>query len=126
MFFSLRLAALTLSTTTLFISHAFGLAIPLVERFVPFSSSIDMLHILTVVYFLRSEQLCNGHPELCDRSYGNITFVGAHDSFAYSPNPFARKKICKNAFRCGKCFLTNTLYLMIQFQGLKRWMLILS
>jgi len=68
MFFSLRLAALTLSTTTLFISHAFGLAIPLVER---------------------SEQLCNGHPELCDRSYGNITFVGAHDSFAYSPNPFA-------------------------------------
>lgn len=29
-------------------------------------------------------------------------------------------------FCCGKRFLTNRLYLMIQFQGLKRWMLILS
>lgn len=25
---------------------------------------------------------CNGHSELCDRSYGNITFIGAHDSYA--------------------------------------------
>jgi len=65
MFFSSRLAALTLSA--LFISHVFGLAIPLVKR----------------------EQLCNGHSELCDRKYGNVTFVGAHDSFAYSSNPFA-------------------------------------
>jgi len=63
MFFSLRLAALTLST--LFISHVFGM--PLVKR----------------------EQLCNGHAGLCERKYGNTTFVGAHDSFAYSSNPFA-------------------------------------
>jgi len=62
MFFSLRLAALTLSA--LFI---FGRAAPLVKR----------------------EQLCNGHAGLCDRKYGNTTFVGAHDSFAYSSNPFA-------------------------------------
>jgi len=67
MFFSLRLAALTL-LSTLFISNVFGRAIPLVER---------------------SEQLCNGHAELCDRKYGNTTFVGAHDSFAFSGNPFA-------------------------------------
>lgn len=24
--------------------------------------------------------VCNGHAELCDRRYSNITFVGAHDS----------------------------------------------
>lgn len=24
--------------------------------------------------------VCNGHAELCDKSYGNVTFVGAHDS----------------------------------------------
>jgi len=66
MFFSLRLAALTLSA--LFISNVFSRAIPLAKR---------------------SEQLCNGHAELCERKYGNTTFVGAHDSFAHSLNPFA-------------------------------------
>jgi hypothetical protein len=25
---------------------------------------------------------CNGHPELCNRSFGNVTFIGAHDSYA--------------------------------------------
>jgi len=68
MFSSLRLAALRLSIITLFISNVFGLAVPLVER---------------------SEQLCNGHSELCERPYGNTTFIGAHDSFAVSSNPFA-------------------------------------
>ncbi|KAH9966051.1 PLC-like phosphodiesterase [Russula dissimulans] len=29
---------------------------------------------------------CNGHVELCNRSYGNITFIGAHDSYAFSNN----------------------------------------
>lgn len=67
MFFSLRLAALTLSTTLFISTNVFGLAIPLDKR----------------------EQLCNGHPELCDRKYGNITSIGAHDSFAYSSSPFA-------------------------------------
>jgi len=66
MFFSLRLAALILSA--LFIPHIFGLVIPLDKR---------------------SEQLCNGHAGLCDRKYGNVTFVGAHDSFASSYNPLA-------------------------------------
>jgi len=66
MLFSLRLAALTL-TITLFISNVFGSVIPLVKR----------------------SQLCNGHAELCERKYGNTTFVGAHDSFASSSNPFA-------------------------------------
>jgi hypothetical protein len=63
---SLRLAALTL-ITTFFISNVFGRAIPLVKR----------------------SQLCNGHADLCERKYGNTTFLGAHDSFAVSANPFA-------------------------------------
>lgn len=32
--------------------------------------------------------VCNGHPELCGRGYGNTTFLAAHDSFAASKNPF--------------------------------------
>jgi hypothetical protein len=32
---------------------------------------------------------CNGHAELCDRSYGNVTFVGAHDSYAVGTNNLA-------------------------------------
>jgi len=30
----------------------------------------------------RRATVCNGHAELCTRSYGNVTFVGAHDSYA--------------------------------------------
>lgn len=37
----------------------------------------------------RATTVCNGHAELCDRSYGNITFFGSHDSFAFSEDPFA-------------------------------------
>lgn len=88
MFLSLRLAALTLLSTALFIST--GLAVPLYKRFV-------LLHQLVFCWKLklvsnRSQQLCNLRSEFCDRKYGNITFVGAHDSFASSPNPFARKQ----------------------------------
>jgi hypothetical protein len=32
---------------------------------------------------------CNGHAELCNRSFGNITFVGAHDSYAIGINNLA-------------------------------------
>ncbi|KAH9929628.1 PLC-like phosphodiesterase [Epithele typhae] len=35
----------------------------------------------------RRADVCNGHAELCGRSYGNVTFMGAHDSFAFSENP---------------------------------------
>jgi hypothetical protein len=30
----------------------------------------------------RRATVCNGHAELCSRSFGNVTFVGAHDSYA--------------------------------------------
>ncbi|KAF9552175.1 PLC-like phosphodiesterase [Agrocybe pediades] len=67
MFSSLRLAALaSISVSLLFASTALGLVIP-----------------------ERRAQLCNGHAELCDRKYGNVTFLGSHDSFAFSGNPFA-------------------------------------
>jgi len=32
---------------------------------------------------------CNGFAELCHRSYGNVTFVGAHDSYAVGANLLA-------------------------------------
>jgi len=37
----------------------------------------------------QDDTACNGHPELCDRKYGNTTFLGSHDSFAVSPHWFA-------------------------------------
>lgn len=32
---------------------------------------------------------CNGHAEFCDRTFGNVTFVGAHDSYAIGVNNLA-------------------------------------
>ncbi|KAF8167691.1 PLC-like phosphodiesterase [Crassisporium funariophilum] len=37
----------------------------------------------------RRATVCNGHAELCDRSFGNVTFVGAHDSYAIGVNQLA-------------------------------------
>ncbi|KAF5352466.1 hypothetical protein D9756_006018 [Leucocoprinus leucothites] len=30
----------------------------------------------------RRATVCNGHAELCEKSFGSVTFVGAHDSYA--------------------------------------------
>jgi len=37
----------------------------------------------------RRATVCNGHAELCSRSFGNVTFVGAHDSYAVGVNNLA-------------------------------------
>ncbi|KAF7316279.1 PLC-like phosphodiesterase [Mycena indigotica] len=37
----------------------------------------------------RRATTCNGSPELCNRSYGNVTFIGSHDSFAFSKDKLA-------------------------------------
>ncbi|OBZ68413.1 hypothetical protein A0H81_11684 [Grifola frondosa] len=37
----------------------------------------------------RRATVCNGHSELCDRSFANVTFVGAHDSYAVGTNNLA-------------------------------------
>lgn len=44
---------------------------------------------LAVALPTKRADVCNGKPELCGRSYGNVTFVGAHDSFAFSKDPLA-------------------------------------
>jgi len=33
--------------------------------------------------------VCNGHAELCNKPFGQVTFVGAHDSFAVGSNNLA-------------------------------------
>jgi hypothetical protein len=30
----------------------------------------------------RRATICNGHAELCERSFGSVTYVGTHDSYA--------------------------------------------
>jgi hypothetical protein len=65
MFSSLRLAALALVFLSI-TSSTFGLTIP-----------------------VKRAQVCNGHAELCERKYGNTTFLASHDSFAFSRNPLA-------------------------------------
>jgi len=35
----------------------------------------------------QSPTVCNGQAELCSRPYGNVTFLGSHDSYAYSTDP---------------------------------------
>ncbi|KAI6007145.1 PLC-like phosphodiesterase [Pisolithus albus] len=37
----------------------------------------------------RRATTCNGSPDLCDRSFGNVTFVGTHDSYAVGVNNLA-------------------------------------
>jgi len=37
----------------------------------------------------RRATVCNGHAELCNRSYSNVTVIGAHDSFAFSTDPLS-------------------------------------
>ncbi|KAG0327206.1 hypothetical protein BGZ99_008187 [Dissophora globulifera] len=32
-----------------------------------------------------AQQACNGYPELCSRTYNNVTFATAHNAFAYTP-----------------------------------------
>ncbi|KAJ3480107.1 hypothetical protein NLI96_g8587 [Meripilus lineatus] len=61
--------------------------------------SFRLLNIVRVVLALSTISLgssvpskratvCNGHAELCNRSYGNITHFGSHDSFAFTKDPF--------------------------------------
>ena len=40
--------------------------------------------------------ICNGYAELCSRSYGNVSFVGAHDSYAFKVG--ARKSFSTTPF----------------------------
>ncbi|KAF9454064.1 PLC-like phosphodiesterase [Macrolepiota fuliginosa MF-IS2] len=37
----------------------------------------------------RRATVCNGHVELCNKSFGSVSFVGAHDSYAIGVNSLA-------------------------------------
>jgi len=50
--------------------------------FVLFVASIVSAFPLTA----KRATACNGRAELCNRSYGNITFIGSHDSYAVDTN----------------------------------------
>jgi len=60
-------------------------------RFLFFATGIAALSASSFAATLPTKRadVCNGKAELCGRSYGNITFVGAHDSFAFSKDPLA-------------------------------------
>ncbi|KAH8099287.1 PLC-like phosphodiesterase [Cristinia sonorae] len=44
---------------------------------------------VSAVHVQRRATVCNGHAELCERGYGNVTFVGAHNSYAVGINNLA-------------------------------------
>lgn len=50
----------------------------------PYDSSSALA--LASVNVVPRATVCNGHAELCDRGFGNVTFVGAHDSYAIGVN----------------------------------------
>lgn len=41
---------------------------------------------LSLLSPVHAASTCNGSPDLCNRSFGNITFVGSHDSYAVGVN----------------------------------------
>ncbi|KAF8192376.1 PLC-like phosphodiesterase [Mycena galopus ATCC 62051] len=50
------------------------------------STAVDVFAATTTI---KRSTICNGHAEFCSRLYSNITYVGAHDSFAFSEDPLA-------------------------------------
>jgi len=58
-----------------------------VGHFVP--AALALFSGAAVAASVRRATTCNGHSELCDRSYGNVSFVGAHDSYAVGVNNIA-------------------------------------
>jgi len=53
------------------------------------SSSSNFVHGSRSVPRNRRATTCNGSSDLCSRSFGNVTFVGAHDSYAVGVNNLA-------------------------------------
>lgn len=45
-----------------------------------FFLSLLLLPITVHASVIRQPKACNGHPELCNRKYSNITFIGSHDA----------------------------------------------
>ncbi|KAF7303270.1 PLC-like phosphodiesterase [Mycena kentingensis (nom. inval.)] len=45
--------------------------------------------LLLSAFSVNAATTCNGHAELCDKTFGNVTFVGAHNSYAVGVNNLA-------------------------------------
>ena len=61
--------------------------LPFNSKFAPVAVCVTL--VLTSIFDISNAftissraTVCNGHAELCSRSYGNVTFIGAHDSYA--------------------------------------------
>ncbi|KAL5519266.1 hypothetical protein ACEPAH_949 [Sanghuangporus vaninii] len=52
-------------------------------------ASLSLLPSSLALSLSRRATVCNGHEEFCDRSYGNVSFVGAHNSYAVGTNNLA-------------------------------------
>lgn len=58
-------------------------------RLAAFAALLLTSHSDALFIPVKRDMLCNGHAALCDRKYGNTTFLGSHDSFAVSTSVFA-------------------------------------
>jgi hypothetical protein len=56
------------------------------STFAMMSSIFDFVYASPAESPFRRATVCNGSPDLCTRSFGNVTFVGAHDSYAVGTN----------------------------------------
>lgn len=65
----------------------------IVQAAISLLSSAAIVQGLVLDHLDRRATVCNGHAELCDRSYGNVTVVGAHDSYAVGVNNRAQPQL---------------------------------
>ncbi|KAF4588352.1 hypothetical protein EYR38_010320 [Pleurotus pulmonarius] len=59
--------------------------------------------------------VCNGHAELCNRSFGNVTFFGSHDSFAFTTDPFVLARDQEHKLICAMELCTSAIPVRIIF-----------
>ena len=58
-----------------------------------FCNIVAQIALLTDHPPVQAENGCNGHPALCDRSWSNITHIGAHDSAFVGIMPFENQNV---------------------------------
>jgi len=59
----------------------------LISTLALFAASIPLSSAFPIAK--RAATVCNGQASFCNRSYGNITYLGSHDSAFFSQDPFA-------------------------------------
>ncbi|KAI8981905.1 PLC-like phosphodiesterase [Mycotypha africana] len=52
---------------------------------------IFVVTIAITINFVKSEQLCNGHAELCNKPFDELTYILTHNSYGYIANPAANQ-----------------------------------